>query len=103
MNAVARGALLQDGRDFEITYASGPVSGELSVDLVNWGGLGLEEQVFAEVSLLPFPYPAKGGVCLGDSLPVLLQGFLPWRESDMGRIAGDTIHGQRTVSGTFLD
>eukprot|EP00903_Cladosiphon_okamuranus_P020328 g18651.t1 len=38
-----------DGRDFEITYASGPVSGELSVDTVNWGGLDLEDQTFAEV------------------------------------------------------
>eukprot|EP00904_Undaria_pinnatifida_P002144 jgi/Undpi1/11930/HiC_scaffold_4.g01629.m1 len=38
-----------DGRDFEITYASGPVSGALSVDTVTWGGMGLEEQTFAEV------------------------------------------------------
>lgn len=42
---------LQDGRDFEITYASGPVSGELSADTVTWGGLDLEEQVFAEVCI----------------------------------------------------
>lgn len=41
---------MQDGRDFEITYASGPVSGELSVDTVTWAGMDLEEQVFAEVS-----------------------------------------------------
>lgn len=41
--------LPQDGRDFEITYASGPVSGELSVDTVTWGGMDLEEQTFAEV------------------------------------------------------
>lgn len=41
--------LLQDGRDFEITYASGPVSGELSVDTVTWGGMELEGQTFAEV------------------------------------------------------
>ncbi|CAM9441166.1 unnamed protein product [Ascophyllum nodosum] len=39
-----------DGREFKITYASGPVSGELSVDAVNWGGLELEEQIFAEVN-----------------------------------------------------
>lgn len=39
----------QDGRDFEITYASGPVSGDLSVDTVTWGGLDLEDQTFAEV------------------------------------------------------
>lgn len=40
----------QDGRDFEITYASGPVSGDLSVDTVTWGGLDLEDQTFAEVN-----------------------------------------------------
>ncbi|CAM9190401.1 unnamed protein product [Pylaiella littoralis] len=39
-----------DGRDFEITYASGPVSGELSVDTVTWAGMKLEGQTFAEVS-----------------------------------------------------
>lgn len=44
----------QDGRDFEITYASGPVSGDLSVDTVTWGGLDLEDQTFAEV-----PRPTK--------------------------------------------
>lgn len=97
MNAVARGGVLQDGRDFEITYASGPVSGELSVDRVNWGGLGLEQQVFAEVSLLPFSYPAMAVVCSGDSLPVLLWRFRPWRASDMSRITGDTVHGQRKL------
>eukprot|EP00752_Nemacystus_decipiens_P002028 g1943.t1 len=40
---------VDDGRDFEITYASGPVSGDLSVDTVTWGGLDLEDQTFAEV------------------------------------------------------
>lgn len=38
-----------DGRDFEITYASGPVSGTLSVDTVSWGGMEVDEQIFAEV------------------------------------------------------
>lgn len=47
---------LQDGRDFEITYASGPVSGSLSVDTVTWGGLELDEQIFAEVSLTSFRF-----------------------------------------------
>ncbi|CAN0336869.1 unnamed protein product, partial [Hapterophycus canaliculatus] len=32
-----------------ITYASGPVSGDLSVDTVTWGGMELESQTFAEV------------------------------------------------------
>lgn len=41
---------VQDGRDFEITYGSGPVSGELSVDTVTWGDMELGEQTFAEVS-----------------------------------------------------
>ncbi|CAM9566325.1 unnamed protein product [Scytosiphon promiscuus] len=40
---------VDDGRDFEITYASGPVSGDLSVDTVTWGGMELESQTFAEV------------------------------------------------------
>lgn len=52
-----RSTILQDGRDFEITYASGPVSGELSVDTINWGGMELDEQIFAEVSALPHVEP----------------------------------------------
>ncbi|CAM9556089.1 unnamed protein product [Ectocarpus sp. 4 AP-2014] len=39
----------EDGRDFEITYASGPVSGSLSADTVTWGGIQLKDQTFAEV------------------------------------------------------
>lgn len=53
---------MQDGRDFEITYASGPVSGQLSVDTVAWGGMDLEEQVFAEVGLYLACYLMPGAV-----------------------------------------
>ncbi|CAM9387536.1 unnamed protein product [Choristocarpus tenellus] len=40
---------VEDGREFKITYGSGPVSGSLSSDDVEIGGLALKAQTFAEV------------------------------------------------------
>ncbi|CAN0475672.1 unnamed protein product, partial [Discosporangium mesarthrocarpum] len=44
-----------DGREFKITYGSGPVSGVLSTDSVDIGGLHLEGQTFAEAWADPTP------------------------------------------------
>jgi hypothetical protein len=42
----------KNGTKFEIMYGSGPVSGVLSYDDVNWGGLVIAKQEFAEVNVV---------------------------------------------------
>ena len=42
-----------DGRVFEIQYGSGSLAGFLSKDILNWGGLEIKEQIFAEATSEP--------------------------------------------------
>ena len=39
-----------NGTDFHITYGSGPVSGYQSIDALNFGGLVIPDQEFAEIT-----------------------------------------------------
>ena len=46
-------SLQEDGRDFEIQYGSGSLSGYISKDTVNFGGLDIKHQAFAEAVMEP--------------------------------------------------
>lgn len=47
------GPVQEDGRDFAIQYGSGQLSGFLSRDVLTFGGVKVEGQVFAEATMEP--------------------------------------------------
>lgn len=49
-NAAKSSTYIANGTSFDITYGSGPVSGYQSVDNLNFGGLVVKDQEFAEVT-----------------------------------------------------
>lgn len=49
-NSAASSTYVANGTSFYIRYGSGPVSGFLSQDSVGWGGLNVQQQLFAEIT-----------------------------------------------------
>merc|ERR1712020_608023 len=52
-NAARSSSYKADGRKFEIRYGSGSLSGFLSSDTVTFGGVAIQDQIFAEAMSEP--------------------------------------------------
>jgi Eukaryotic aspartyl protease len=75
-------AMQEDGQDFKIQYGSGSLSGFISRDTVNFGGLDIKGQPFAEAVMEPglaFVFAKFDGILVRGCAPLTLHGVaLRW-------------------------